>query len=257
MKGLRRAVLASVAALMSTSLYGQSLEGTIDWNRRVAVGFGLSGQVAAVDVRPGDTILSGELMATLDTVPLKIALDKAANIAEIHQAQLEEQMAVLDRERTLYDEGALSGVQLEQVEIELSRRDYALKDAELAVQQARYQLDLAQLRAPFDAWIVESELTLGQFVNHESEDPPMITLAEKGRYLARTLIDAESLPAYESGTPVVIAIGDQQFVGLASRVGLEPVSTSGETLRYALAVEFSSDALIRPGTACTIALAEQ
>lgn len=85
----------------------------------------------------------------------------------------------------------------------------------------------------------------------------MITLAEKGRYLARTLIDAESLQAYESGTPVVIAIGDQQFVGLASRVGLEPVSTSGETLRYALAVEFSSDALIRPGTACTIALAEQ
>ncbi len=242
------------SAFFATAGWSQSLEGTVDWNRRVSLGFGISGQVADAMVQAGDAVPSGQSMVALETTVLKIALDKATNIADIAQAQLEEQMSVLDRERTLYDEGALSGVQLQQVEIELSRREYALKDAELELQHARYLLELARLRAPFDAWVVDSGFTLGQFVNHEADDPPMITLAERGRYLARTFIDSETLQAYGAEVAVVVSVGDRRFEGLSTRIGLEPLLESGQVPRYPIAVEFASDTLIRPGTACTISL---
>ncbi|MGB1611905.1 MAG: efflux RND transporter periplasmic adaptor subunit [Arenicellales bacterium] len=254
MTGIFRAGLMLALAFFATAGWSQGLEGTVDWNRRVSLGFGISGQVADAMVQAGDAVPSGQSMVALETTVLKIALDKATNIADIAQAQLEEQMSVLDRERTLYDEGALSGVQLQQVEIELSRREYALKDAELELQHARYRLELARLRAPFDAWVVDSGFTLGQFVNHEADDPPMITLAERGRYLARTFIDSETLQAYGAEVAVVVSVGDRRFKGLATRIGLEPLLESGQVPRYPIAVEFASDTLIRPGTACTISL---
>ena len=254
MTGIFRAGLMLALAFFATAGWSQGLEGTVDWNRRVSLGFGISGQVADAMVQAGDAVPSGQSMVALETTVLKIALDKATNIADIAQAQLEEQMSVLDRERTLYDEGALSGVQLQQVEIELSRREYALKDAELELQHARYRLELARLRAPFDAWVVDSGFTLGQFVNHEADDPPMITLAERGRYLARTFIDSETLQAYGAEVAVVVSVGNRRFKGLATRIGLEPLLESGQVPRYPLAVEFASDTLIRPGTACTISL---
>ena len=254
MTGIFRAGLMLALAFFAAAGWSQGLEGTVDWNRRVSLGFGISGQVADAMVQAGDAVPSGQSMVALETTVLKIALDKATNIADIAQAQLEEQMSVLDRERTLYDEGALSGVQLQQVEIELSRREYALKDAELELQHARYRLELARLRAPFDAWVVDSGFTLGQFVNHEADDPPMITLAERGRYLARTFIDSETLQAYGTEVAVVVSVGDRRFKGLATRIGLEPLLESGQVPRYPIAVEFASDTLIRPGTACTISL---
>jgi multidrug resistance efflux pump len=143
---------------------------------------------------------------------------------------------------------------LDQTALELSRRELALSNAKLELKQTSYMLELALLRAPFDAWIVDSDFTVGQYVYHESEDPPVITLAERGRYLARAVVDAQTLSAIENAKELKIIVGDSVYVTVGARLGIEPVSGSSGNSRYSVAFEFTSDDLIRPGTACSISV---
>ena len=117
MKTLSRIILLVLASSGSGALYGETFDATVDWNRRVTIGFGMSGQVKAVEAQPGETVRSGSVLVQLDTVLLEIALRKASNTAAISEAEMEKQLAVVEREQTLYDEGSLSAVQLEQAEL--------------------------------------------------------------------------------------------------------------------------------------------
>ncbi|HCL94911.1 MAG TPA: hypothetical protein DIC24_09850, partial [Gammaproteobacteria bacterium] len=156
MKNRFRILLLGLLPLTAGTLFADTFDAIVDWNRRVEVGFGMSGQVKAVEVRPGDAVAAGAVLVSLDTVLLEIAVNKALNTKAISEAEMERQLAVLEREQTLYDEGALSAVQLEQVELDLSRTEFAFNDAQLEHRRVGHLLELATLAAPFDAWVVDS-----------------------------------------------------------------------------------------------------
>ena len=80
----------------------------------------------------------------------------------------------------------------------------------------------------------------------------MITLAERGRYLARTVVDVQTLSAIESAKELKIIVGDNVYVAVGTRLGIEPVSGSSGNPRYSVVFEFASDDLIRPGMPCRI-----
>ena len=252
MKNLSCIILVVLASVGSGALYGETFNATVDWNRRVTIGFGMSGQVKAVEAQPGEAVPLGSVLVKLDTALLEIALRKASNTAAISEAEMERQLAVVEREQTLYDEGSLSAVQLEQVELELSRAEFTLNDAELEHQKMQHLLELATLTAPFDAWVVDSGFMPGQFVNHEADTPPLMGLAERGRYLAKAQIDVTAVEILSDNPSIQVRVGERVFDAVRSRVGLEPILEAGQEKRYLLKVQFESEDLIRPGTACTV-----
>ena len=194
MKNLSRIILMVLASAGSGALYGETFDATVDWNRRVTIGFGMSGQVKVVEAQPGEAVPLGSVLVKLDTVLLEIALRKASNTAAISEAEMERQLAVVEREQTLYDEGSLSAVQLEQAELGLSRTEFALNDAQLERQRMHHLLELATLTAPFNGWVVDSDFMPGQFVNHEANTPALMVLAERGRYLSLIHISEPTRP---------------------------------------------------------------
>jgi hypothetical protein len=59
---MRQMIRVLVGAAMLISVVGasaQTLQGTIDWNRRVTLGVGISGQILAVNVTPGEAVQTG------------------------------------------------------------------------------------------------------------------------------------------------------------------------------------------------------
>ena len=252
MKTFFRIILLVSSSFGAGALYGETFNAAVDWNRRVTIGFGMSGQVKAVEARPGDSVTSGSVLVALDTVLLEIALRKASNTEAISEAEMERQLAVVEREQTLYDEGSLSAVQLEQVELELSRAEFALNDAELERQKIQHLLKLATLTAPFDAWVVESDFMPGQYVNHEADTPPSMALAERGKYLAQARINVSAVEMLLDNPSIQVRVGERVFDAVRSRVGLEPVLDAAQEKRYLLKVQFKSEDLIRPGTSCTV-----
>ena len=252
MKNGFRILLLGLLSLTTGTLIADTFDAVVDWNRRVEIGFGMSGQVKAVEVRPGDAVAAGAVLVSLDTVLLEIAVNKALNTKAISEAEMERQLAVVEREQTLYDEGALSAVQLEQVELDLSRTEFAFNDAQLEHSRVRHLLELATLTAPFDAWVVDSDFMPGQFVHHQADSPVLMTLAERGRYVAEAEIDGAAIERLTRNPDIKIRLGDKTFEAAQSRIGLEPIADGNEGQRYLLSVQFESDGFIRPGTSCTV-----
>lgn len=252
MKNRFRILLLGLLSLTASTLFANTFDAVLDWNRRVEVGFGMSGQVKAVEVRPGDAVAAGAVLVSLDTALLEIAVNKAFNTKAISEAEMERQLAVVEREQTLYDEGALSAVQLEQVELDLSRTEFAFNDAQLEHSRVRHLLELATLTAPFDAWVVDSDFMPGQFVHHQADSPVLITLAERGRYVAKAEIDGTAVGRLTGSPNIKILLGDKTFEAMQIRIGLEPIADGNEGQRYLLSVQFESDDLIRPGTSCIV-----
>ena len=245
-------MLLGLLSLTAGTLFADTFDAVLDWNRRVEVGFGMSGQVKAVEVRPGDAVAAGAVLVSLDTALLEIAVNKAFNTKAISEAEMQRQLAVVEREQTLYDEGALSAVQLEQVELDLSRTEFAFNDAQLEHSRVRHLLELATLTAPFDAWVVDSDFMPGQFVHHQADSPVLITLAERGRYVAKAEIDETAVERLSGSPNIKILLGDKTFEAMQIRIGLEPIADGNEGQRYLLSVQFESDDLIRPGTSCIV-----
>ena len=252
MKNRFRILLLGLLSLTASTLFANTFDAVLDWNRRVEVGFGMSGQVKAVEVRPGDAVAAGAVLVSLDTALLEIAVNKAFNTKAISEAEMQRQLAVVEREQTLYDEGALSAVQLEQVELDLSRTEFAFNDAQLEHSRVRHLLELATLTAPFDAWVVDSDFMPGQFVHHQADSPVLITLAERGRYVAKAEIDETAVERLSGSPNIKILLGDKTFEAMQIRIGLEPIADGNEGQRYLLSVQFESDDLIRPGTSCIV-----
>ncbi len=119
MKNRFRILLLVLLSFATGTLFADTFDAVVDWNRRGEIGFGMSGQVKAVEVGPGDAVAAGAVLVSLDTALLEIAVRKESNTEAISEAEMERQLAVVEREQTLYDEGSLSAVQLEQVELEL------------------------------------------------------------------------------------------------------------------------------------------
>ncbi|MCP4827476.1 MAG: hypothetical protein GY889_01215 [Proteobacteria bacterium] len=254
MKVFARPIIATLLLFFSVAVPAQTLQGAVDWNRRVSLGFGLSGQVKVVTVQAGDAVVRDGVLAELDATLFQIALDKAANTEKLSQVEMEGQQADFEREQTLFDEGSLSTVQLELEALELVRAESAYRNAQLERQAAQYLLGLARLKAPFNAWVIESGFSPGQFVNPDSDESPEITLAERGRYLAKTRIDGQAIGAFSGNPEVRVRIGDRIFEAISSHIGLEPVHQAPDQAQYSFTVEFATDELIRPGTPCTVVL---
>ena len=102
MKNRFRILLLGLLPLTAGTLFADTFDAIVDWNRRVEVGFGMSGQVKAVEVRPGDAVAAGAVLVSLDTVLLEIAVNKALNTKAISEAEMERQLAVLEREPVSY-----------------------------------------------------------------------------------------------------------------------------------------------------------
>ena len=163
---IQRIFLMTVLFGFSAPLLAENVEAQVDWNRRVEMGFGISGHVKWVELKVGSRVALNGQLVTLDSSLLEIAHSRSVNAVQIRETELDEYRAVMEREQTLFDEGSLSAVSLDQTALELSRRELALSNAELELEQTSYMLELASLRAPFDAWIVDSDFTVGQYVYH-------------------------------------------------------------------------------------------
>ena len=82
-----RVLVAAAMLISALAVSAQTRHGTIDWNRRVALGVGISGQILAVNVIPGDAVHTGQVLVELDPTSYEIALRKARNSEALYAAE--------------------------------------------------------------------------------------------------------------------------------------------------------------------------
>ena len=169
--------------------------GTVVAAREAHLRFGVAGEVERVsnNLRNGAHVKTGDILASLDTERLQLALDKVEVQIKAESTQIKEfttQLALrqrmAERAQSLSEKGVGSQADLDGAELAVSQASNQLalaksRLAELKVSLRRHRKDLedAVLKAPFDGSLSSVDLALGNQVSNT--------------YLVATLTDLSSL----------------------------------------------------------------
>ncbi|MBI1265714.1 MAG: efflux RND transporter periplasmic adaptor subunit [Alphaproteobacteria bacterium] len=177
--------------------------------RTSALGFESGGRIETVNVRVGDRVAAGDVLATLDTRTLEAQL--AAARAEAAAADTRAGLAAvtLERQQVLVDRGHISAQRLDEAAANQRAAQSGAAAARASAQALAVRLELAALTAPFDGVITARHLDEGAIA---PPGAPVVTLVEDARLEMRVSIPAEEAARLEPGqsVPVEFAQGQAQ-----------------------------------------------
>lgn len=134
--------------------------------------------------------------------------------------------------------------------LEMQRANVEVQLAQLALEQARYNLDQTRLYAPFDGIIAQKNLTIGQL-------PPQsfaLLLMDTSEYYIDLPIDETDIVKIQIGQPVTLqadALPDTPLTGEVVRVAFTPTRI-GQVVTYLVRVRLDpTDAPLRVGMTLT------
>ncbi len=169
-------MLAAALAACSTAGVAQSLSDGLENGESLALSAGVSGQVARVLVKPGEQVEKGQLLLSLGTTTYQSRLD-ATRAAQVH-ARFKLQLVEADyaRQQELYEEGSLSTVELQQLDLLVMQARMQLAAANAALDVATANLAFTKIVAPADGRITAVPL-VGQRVNINAGLPILIKMS--------------------------------------------------------------------------------
>ena len=230
--GVTTAIVGTSTMAETVAVFGEVVAG-----RESAVAARVGGVAQEVPIQVGDFVSEGDVLARLDTELLQIELAQAEAQIAIAQAGISVSEARLDRAEkafrraeTLRQNSTIAEAQLEERASDFAEARGAQEEAMARIQasrnaleQARYRLDNAVVRAPFDAVILDVSTEVGQFIASGSE--------------VATLIDTSALEI-EANVPAryVSALRADQSVTATTDIG----DTVTLTLRAILPTEFAA-----------------
>lgn len=216
-------------------------EGTIKPLRMVAVGAQVSGRITSVNVKLGQQVREGDLIAQIDSVTQTNDLRNAeASLANV-RAQLASQQAQLAlAERTLerqtqmrrnlsvtqadFDSAeqavAVAKAQIEALEAQIAQ-------AEIGIETARANLDYTRITAPIDGTVLAIVSQEGQTVNSVQQAPTIVVLGQLDQMQVLAQISEADITRVEPGQPVwFTTLGEPERVYRATLESVEPAPES-------------------------------
>jgi RND family efflux transporter MFP subunit len=216
------------------------------------------GNIVRMNVREGDHVLKGQVLAVIDDSQTRAGLDRAiagqnAAQQEIAAANAEYALAesTLKRYQVLYDRKSVSPHEFDEVktryEAAKARRELALAGdagAKAAVAQARTSLGYTQVRAPFSGTVIAK---LAETGNLAAPGAPLYTVEDASLFRLEATVDESGMGSVRLGelVPVTLdAVGGKSFTGKVVEIvpAADPASRS-----FVVKVQLPKDAAIRSG----------
>jgi multidrug resistance efflux pump len=181
-------------------------------------------------VRPGDSVAAGERLATLDARELELQRLKWLSEKAQAQRQYEDALATNDR----------ADVQIYRAQIDRSQAELELLE---------YQLERTELRTPFDAVVVEGDLSqrIGSAVRLGET---LFELAPAGKYRIVVFIDEFTIGDIQlgqTGEVVLSALASRALPITVTRIMPMAQVRDGETVYRVEGELQADDVAVRPG----------
>ena len=264
--------------------------GTLDPNEEATISNQVEGLVTKVLVDLGDTVKAGQLLATLDTSELDLAVrqhtaalqqemarigitdpnatidESATNQVRHAEATLSEARGRLERTKRLTDEGVLSKQQLDEQQARFDVADATVKLAresvrnikatvaarKAAVDLAQKKLADARIVAPLSGLVKERLVSEGTYLKANS---PVVTLVQSSTLRLRVAVPETAIESVRTGRPVqftVDSLPGKLFEGRISRLA-PSVNPQSRTLQLEALVNNGAGTL-RPGLFARVAI---
>ncbi len=135
----------------------RTVSGQLDAAKKSPLAFGVAGTVDSVQAGRGDVIQEGQVLATLDAQPLRLALERARSALSANRAKLVETERFYKRISSV-GQGAIALAEVDVAEANVRTARAALRRSRSKVEDAERDLRRAELRAPFAGTIADRSI---------------------------------------------------------------------------------------------------
>jgi multidrug efflux system membrane fusion protein len=142
----------------TTTIQVRMISGTTKPVDQTALSFAVGGTVEKVEVRLGDQVRKGQVLAELDQLPFVLGVRDAEAGLSKAQANVVERRANYERYLALYESNNASKAELDEARASFDSAKSQVKAAKAQLGLARRDLRKTQLKAPFNGIISEKEI---------------------------------------------------------------------------------------------------
>ena len=203
-----------------------AVTGALNPVRQAVLNARTPGEVLAVNVRAGDAVQAGQVLASMDARDLRLRVMQAEASLQGSQAEAALTRQQLERSKPLRASNYVSDSEIANAERQLDIRDAQVRSAEAALAQVRQQLADTVIRAPFAGRIAERLVEPGQGVMSGS---PLLKMVDLGQLELEAQVPATDMALIHTGQIVsfnVDGFGDRVFYGRVSRINPVAQATS-------------------------------
>lgn len=177
----------------------------------------LMGNIVALNVREGDRVQRGQVLAVIDDSQPRAAVERAqaavmASEKDVLAAQSDATLAdsTLKRYENLWQKNSISAQEFDEVKARAQAAEARLElaragrqQAQAALSQANTQLGFTRVHAPFDGAITEKKVDLGTVA---APGMPLLTIEDTRRYQLEVTVDESETSAVKLGGTVPVAL---------------------------------------------------
>lgn len=187
MSGVPVEVMNVESVMRDSYLY---YKGTVVPEGQLEYAFKSSGRLESLNIKPGDSVQAGDVLATLENTDLQLQLSSA--LAQLQSARKDVNKAKeswrynkeqLDKMTQLYKNGAISQNQLDQIDLSYEISQSSLAQAQEATRAAQAAYDMsnrlledAVLIAQEDGIVLSTEAEVGELIG--AQNPVVIMQSE-------------------------------------------------------------------------------
>lgn len=202
--------------------------GTIDFSRVVNLSFKTAGFLTQLNVDEGDTFKAKQLLAALGTEEL--LANKNANYAKLLQAKRN-----VSRIKALYAKKLSSKRELDDART-------AVDTTRAAYRVAFYNVEKAQIIAPFDGVVIARNTDLGELQSPGVGALRVATLSKN--YIAKVALTSEEISLVHLNQDVKVSLGSKGMVN--GRISKIPAVADNRNHLFTIEIALSDEQFVKP-----------
>lgn len=227
--------IATVTVAASQLPQTIELSGTVRARTSALVSARIPGTVSLLQVREGDRVRKGQLLARLEAQEQAAQASAAGASVDEAQRGLDEALAqrtladaTLSRFKVLYDEQALTRQEFETRQTErdlahqrVARAEARLRQAQQMARAAATMANYAQISAPISGIVTSKQVDLGATV---FPGQPLVAIDDESSYQLELVVPESYAALVHTGTPVQVSLDTLQQKLIASVAELVPAA---------------------------------
>lgn len=163
------------AALVREVQEVDEFAGRIEATQQVEIRARVNGYLQSIHFKPGTEVKAGDLLFVIDPKPLEAKLAEAEAAAANTRAQLDLAKIELERQKQMLPDRATSRREYDAAASLVATLSAALRANQAAVDAVKVDLGYTRITSPIDGRVGKDERTIGNLVQGDAPDSPLLT----------------------------------------------------------------------------------
>ena len=242
-------VVPTVAVQSTANAGSYILDGVIQAARQSTVAAQASGRIASFNVKAGDKVRAGQLLATVDDREAQVAVQRAQAQITQADAELRNAKAHMERTRDLQLQGFVSKAAFDTANTQYQSAQALREQAEAGARQSGIAQGFTRVTSPMDGWVLQTFVQAGDVA---SPGTPLLVV-----YAPQPLRAVVQVPASRSQvvrqakqTAVMVssgASGSYQSIAPLNRLEVPSSDPVSQTTEWRMDLPAKEAAFLLPG----------